>query len=361
MKKVTKTNKLKKIIDVIKNFTITNKKGIIFFASGLLLGIVITILSNYGNIAKLENGKQLVVSVDKLKLTADDLYSNLKDKYGLNEILSKIDKHILEDKYKKQKEDAKEYAINYIDSLKSSYKENWSEFLEYYGFKNEEELKLSLISQHYLNLETREYVENKLSDSEINNYYENTIVGDISISHILIKPVYNSNATDDQIKTAKDTALNKAKNIIKELDNSDNVLMLFAELAKENSDDTNTKEKGGNLEYINASNYNYNAFSDAAYKLNSVGEYTNTPIETDEGYEIIIKNNKDKEKDTLNNLKTSITSILVTTKIDNDPSLIIKSMMNLRKKYNLKFEEPTMNSKYNDLMVTSIEDALKTE
>ncbi len=62
-------------------------------------------------IPKLENGEEVITTLkgDK-KISVNDLYSKLKDQYGLQTLVGIIDKMILEDKYAGDKDAANDYA-----------------------------------------------------------------------------------------------------------------------------------------------------------------------------------------------------------------------------------------------------------
>ena len=78
-----------------------------------------------------------------------------------------------------------------------------------------------------------DYVEDNLSDDEIQEYYDENTIGDIKASHILITPDVDSNATDDEQEKAEEEAKKQAEKIIKKLEDGED----FADLAKEYSDD----------------------------------------------------------------------------------------------------------------------------
>lgn len=332
-------------------------KSIRALVIGLIIGISIMFISGYGNIAKTTDGDDLLVSIKGLDITANNLYSDLKDKYGLASILTKIDEYILKDKYSDKKADAISYADKYIESLKSQYADNWAEFLSYYGFTTDEELKASLISQYYSDLTTEEYVKTLITDDQINNYYKSSIVGDIKVSHILIKADYATDATEEEITKAKEKALKTAKSIVTKLDASEKPLELFVTLAKQYSDDTSNASKGGDLGYFNKGAMEV-AFETASYNLKTVGQYTTTPVETSYGYHIIIKTAKTKAKASLKDSTDKITSALVEQKTKDDVSLPLKALMNLREEYKLNFEEPKMKTAYNELMTNKINEVI---
>ena len=75
----------------------------------LLLVILITLMlcGCSKQAAKLKNGEEAIVTFnkEKLSISAEDLYSELKDRYGAEELYTIIDTKILETKYKNDLED----------------------------------------------------------------------------------------------------------------------------------------------------------------------------------------------------------------------------------------------------------------
>ena len=115
-----------------------------------------------------------------------------------------------------------------------------------------------------------------------------------TVSHILVKPVAadEENAEVDEngntVYTDEEWAAAKAKaeDLIKQLDDGAD----FAELAKENSDDTASAENGGALDGAftkEASSY-VEEFTAASFKLTEKGQYTAKPVKSTYGYHIIL-------------------------------------------------------------------------
>ena len=97
------------------------KKTIIIGAVSLFL------VTGCGNkeIAKLSNGDEVVVELkDNTKISVNDFYNQMKDKYGTEVLLNMIDKLVLEKKYSDYTEEAKKNAESVMTQLKSSYGDN---------------------------------------------------------------------------------------------------------------------------------------------------------------------------------------------------------------------------------------------
>ena len=84
------------------------------------------------------------------------------------------------------------------------------------------------------------------NDDEIKKYYDEKVMGDITGSHILIEVKTTDSMTEDEKRTVKDDALNKAKEAITKLNEGKS----FAEVSKEYSDDKNPvkSKKSGSKE-----------------------------------------------------------------------------------------------------------------
>ncbi len=94
--------------------------------------------------------------------------------------------------------------------------------------------------------------------------------------HILVGK-FDENTTEDEKSAAK----KKAENLIAKLKAGDD----FAALAKENSEDPGSAERGGDYMFGRSSTF-YQEFKDAAFALQP-GKFTETPVETGAGYHII--------------------------------------------------------------------------
>lgn len=138
-------------------------------------------------------------------------------------------------------------------------------------------------------------------------------------------------------------ALNKAKDIIKKLNNGED----FDKLAKEYSTDKATKDKGGDTGWFNTGDM-LEEFEKAAYNLKK-GTYTTTPVKTKYGYHIIYKTDE-KKKPELKDVKTTIKETLVTKKLSEDSALFYKKLEELRKEYGVEIHDDKLNGDFNTYM-----------
>ena len=295
---------------------------------------------------KLEGGeKELVSFTDtKLNISTNDLYEKFKDKYGINFLIDMIDTKIL-DKEFPDSDSINDYVNIQVNSIKNYYKTE-TEFLEYinnYGYKNEDELKEYFKLNYKRNLAIKDYLKTLVSDDDINNYYDNKITGDIETKHILIEVKTTSSQTEDEKRTVKEEALKKAKEAIDKLNEGKS----FDEVCKEYSGDDATKNMGGLMGFINTLNLD-DVSRQELTKL-EVGKYSTEALETEYGYEIFMKvSEKDKPK--LEDVKTHIIETLADEKLTKDSKLQYKGLEYIRDKYGFSIKDEDLQVYYENTM-----------
>lgn len=324
------------------------KKKIIY---GITTVLAISLLTGCGA-AKLKNGEELVAKVDNYKISADDLYSEMKEKYAVKTLIDNIDHQLLDTTYKTDETETKAIE-NQIEEIKKTYGSNDQIFeqiiKQVYNVESVDELKSMLSLDYKRDLAIKDYVKEKVvTDEEVTTYYDTKVIGDVKASHILIK----SNAKDsdsEETKTKKENeAKKKAEEIIKKLDNGED----FAKLAKKYSDDKGTASKGGNLGYFNMDDDFEENFVSAAAALKK-GAYSKEPVKTKYGYEIILKvDEKDKKKK--DDLESTIRQTLADEKIKEDSSTTTyyKRLRDWRESKGLKFEDKEIKKMYDKYMKT---------
>ncbi len=315
----------------------------------LLLCIGIFTLTGCGKVPKLKNGEELLISVDETKISAMDFYTQLKDKYGKDLLIEIVDKLILEEKYKENDELTK-YVSEQIDSIKQQYggDEAFAAALKQYS-TTEKELSGQIALDYRRNLAINDYIKSNLTNDEINNYYKDSIRGDIKASHILIKSDAKEDATDEEKEKADKKAKQKAEEVIKKLNDG----AKFADLAKEYSSD-GTKDNGGDLGWFGKGQM-VDAFETAVVALKK-NEYTKEPVKSEFGYHVILKTGT-KKKPALKNVKDEIKDKLVTEKLNADASLKYKALEKIRKEAGLKIEDDSLKSNYNKYIDNLISNA----
>lgn len=306
---------------------------------------VLLLVTSCGKVPKLKNGDEAVVTMKDGDISVEKLYSEMKEKYALDMLITKIDTAILNNVYKTDDEE-KNYIDKQLETIKyyyeTYYKSQYKSFQEYLtqnGVESEDELKENIRLTYKRNKAVKDYVKSIITDKEIEKYYDEEIFGDISASHILIKPEYDDNASDEEKKAAEKKALKEAKEVIAKLKKGED----FAELAKEYSDDSSNSKSGGKLADFNHGQM-VEAFEDAAKDL-KVGSYTTTPVKTEFGYHIILKTAQ-KDKPALKEVKDDIISDLTDEKLKSDSSLEVTALVELRKKHKVEIQDKDIKKLY---------------
>lgn len=339
------------------------KKKIILSVAILLL------MSGCGEVPKLSNGEDAVVTFENgEKISANELYEEVKNDYALSAIINMVDTNILEKEYKDELENAKEYAEATIEGMKEQYGDEQTllQAIQYYtGYSTIEAYQDSLYLSYLQNLAIKDYAKEQISDKEIKAYYKDKVYGDVSINHILITPDAKEAATDEEKEKAEKVAKEKAEKLIKELDaakkDKKDLSEIFGTLAKENSLDEATKDKNGSLGFVNYGTLSsdYDALLDAAYKLND-DEYSKEVITTPLGYHIIYRT-EIKEKASLDNVKESIVETLAEELISKDTTISINALKELRKKYGMEITDDEIQKQYALFIQNSLASAKSEE
>ena len=127
------------------------KKIVKVTASALAICLLVT---GCGNNAELKDNNT-VVKTDEGKITADALYENLRDKYGISVLVDMIDHQLFDEKYKT--DETEEETINaQIEQMKSQYNNDEEAFqaaiTQYLGVEDEDELREMLSLEYKRNL-----------------------------------------------------------------------------------------------------------------------------------------------------------------------------------------------------------------
>ena len=319
------------------------KKIVKVMASLLAVCLFVT---GCGNNAELKDNNT-VVKTDEGKITADKLYESLRDKYGISILVDMIDHQLFDEKYKT--DETEEETINsQIEQMKSQYNNDDEAFQaaikQYLGVEDEDELRDMLSLEYKRNLAIEEYVKNSITDDEIQKYYDDEVIGDIKVRHILIKPDTNDDMSTEEKTEAEDKAKKEAEDLIKKLDDGAD----FKELAKEYSDDTGSASDGGLIDYFNKDDNMDEAFLNASIDLEE-GKYTKEPVKSSFGYHIILKLDQ-KKKPKLNKVKDEIRKTLADNKLNEDAALRYNALIEIREEAGIKFNDDSLKKDYDELM-----------
>ena len=320
-----------------------------------LLTLSLFLVAGCGKIPKLKNGEEAVVTFKNGdKISADDLYKELKDSYALDATINLIDTKILEKEFKDEVKDAKTYAEDTIKTMEESYggKDKLLETIQYYtGFATIEAYQNYIYINYLQNKAAESYAKSLVTDKEVKKYFDDVYFGDISIDHILITPSVKSGASTEDTKKAEEAAKKKAEEVITKLNEAKkagkDVKEEFKKLAKEYSSDDATKKNGGVLGYLNLNKLDskYDELVNAATKLKD-GEYSSKVITTELGYHVILRE-KQKAKGSLKDAEDTIKTLLSQETLTSDQNINAKAMNYYRKEYGVEIIDTNIKSQYN--------------
>lgn len=317
----------------------------------IVLALCVLMISGCGKIPKLSNGDEAVVTLkDGSMISANELYEEIKKSDAtLDKMLEMVDKKILEDKYSDKLDEAKSDVEDQLAMLEQTYGDQLDDVIKQntnYSGKDEykEVLYLNALRQYAI----KDYSKDQITEKEIKKYYEDEVVSDIKVSHILITSKATDDMTDEEKKAAEAEAKDKAQSIISELNKTDKkeIASKFEELAKAQSDDSATKNNGGSFGYINKDTLSseYDELVDAAYKLKD-GEYSTKVITTELGYHVILRT-ETKEKASLEDVRDTIVDKLADDYLSKNSVAYVKALQELRKDNGFEVVDSDLKSRY---------------
>lgn len=313
----------------------------------LVLSLIsLLLLAGCKNKVELKDGKQVVASVKGKKITAEELFDDLKKNYGASSVIKEIDTFIIKKEISdSDSKQAKEYAKSQVSVMKQQYEQagyKWEDALSQYGYSSEKEL----VEEYQLSKEkemvAKKYIKKNITDEEIKAYYDKEIYGTYTVKHILITPDVEDKASDEEKEKANEKAKNTAKEVIKKLDEG----AKWKDLVKKYSDDKGSKDKEGLIENFTKGDV-VDEFFEATLKLKD-GKYTKEPVESTYGYHIILKVSNTK-KPSLKDSTSKIKEEIATNKMNNDDTLLNKTWIDIRKSYDLKISDSDVQSGYNKI------------
>lgn len=259
-------------------------------------------------------GNKAVATTSGGKITESEYYSSMKQTNQGKQVLQQmiLDK-VLEKEYGKQVSDKQVNAQ--FNTYKSEYGSQFNAMLQSQGLTTKS-LKQQIRSNLLLTAAARNY------------------------SHITNKQI-NKQWTKYQPKVQTATILvgskADAEDIISQLNDSSNKYKTFKKLAKSKSTDSQTKNNGGKLPaFDNTDAQLDSSFKKAAFKLKT-GEYTTTPVKTDDGYQVIYMIEhpaKGKKSQHINDLKNQIVQENM-----NNQNFMHKVVANVLKKGNVSIKD----------------------
>lgn len=232
-------------------------------------------------------------------ITKEEFYTNMKQQAGKQVLNNMVLEKIL---IKNYKVDNKEVDKKY-DEMKKKYGDQFETLLKQKSIK-EENIKNSIRAQ----IAQEKAIEATITDKELKENYK----PEITASHILVK--------DEETAKKVKEELNQGKS--------------FEDLAKQYSEDTASKESGGDLGHIEPGKM-VKEFEEAAYKLKK--DEVSEPIKTQFGYHII-KVTEIKEQKPFDEVKNDIKKSLVQKK-SQDAQFMNDFVMKEVQKADVKIED----------------------
>jgi len=313
---------------------VDEKRKIIYgFLGGLLLGLLIMVIFMPDRIATLKDGTQPVANIDGTNITADELYEDMKDYYSVSLLLDRIDTLLLTEMYEEDDEMTESVNSNaeyYLNVYEQYYGYDEEEFLARNGFANYDEFL------EYLRLDYRrtkyqdDYIKKSLEESEIEDYYNENVVGDINCQHVLVT-VSDSGLTEDEAKKL-------AGEIIDKLNDGTS----WEDIQTEYKDQITYEDLG--YQAWNASLET--SFLDALKEMDN-DSFSKEPVKTSYGYHVIHRLDQ-KETPSLEDAKEEIIENLIADAKSEDENLIYKALISLREEKGLEFSDTVMKEKYED-------------
>ncbi|MEF7558174.1 peptidylprolyl isomerase PrsA [Bacillus thuringiensis] len=254
-----------------------------------------------------KNSSATVATATDSTITKSDFEKQLKDRYGKDMLYEMIAQDVITKKYKVSDDDVDKE----VQKAKSQYGDQFKNVLKNNGLKDEADFK----NQIKFKLSMNKAIKQSVTEKDVKDHYK----PEIKASHILV--------SDE----------NEAKEIKKKLDAGAS----FEELAKQESQDLLSKEKGGDLGYFNSGRM-APEFETAAYKL-KVGQISN-PVTSPNGYHIIKLTDK-KALKPYDEVKDSIRKNLEEERIA-DPTFSHKLLQKELKKANIKINDSELEDTF---------------
>lgn len=254
-----------------------------------------------------KNSSATVATATDSTITKSDFEKQLKDRYGKDMLYEMMAQDVITKKYKVSDDDVDKE----LQKAKNQYGDQFKNVLKNNGLKDEADFK----NQIKFKLAMNEAIKKSITEKDVKDHYK----PEIKASHILV--------SDE----------NEAKEIKKKLDAGAS----FEELAKQESQDLLSKEKGGDLGYFNSGRM-APEFETAAYRL-KVGQISN-PVTSPNGYHIIKLTDK-KELKPYDEVKDSIRKNLEEERIS-DPIFGKKLLQDELKKANIKINDSELKDTF---------------
>lgn len=325
-------NTEKENVDKNNKLSFLKKKEIwISGVVGLIIGGILIYVLGILGIPGL--GHETVMSFKGGRVSKNEVYKELGKYYPISYVLELADKAILDDMYKltdEQKQEVNEQVDSVLDMYQSYYGYTEEQFLEENGFNSKEEFTDYMELDYKRNLYCIDYFKTLIPQEDIQNYYNDSVYGEINTKHILVK--VSDDVTDKQ-------ALATANEILAKLKDGKS----FDEVAEEYKDKVTTE----NVDFDNFSEDTLDEnYVEASKKLEK-DQYTTKAVKTEYGYHIIYCINKN-EKPSLEEAENDVVEALSKDLESDDQYIKYKALIKLREDHKLKFGDKDLKQKYEE-------------
>lgn len=321
----------------------------------VLVGALLFTIS-YKKVPKTSKGKEIVATIKGKKVTADDLYEELKENYGTDALINIIDTYIADkeveitDEHKKYVDEVVDYYKDYAEYYKVDLATFLANYVGLNGIETEDQFREYVLEDYKKTVAVTNYIGENAKEEDLKDYYKENFSDKLTVKHILIEVDAEA---EDKDKADKE-AYEKAKDLIEELEDTSSKKLdsKFEELAEDNSDDTATYSNGGLIEDFTKKDV-VSEFWEASEKLED-GKFTTEPVKSSYGYHIILKVSStpvEKYKDIKNDVKKAYAE----SKLSSDSTLMVKTWDEIRNQYKLSIEDDYIKALYKD----TIKDATK--
>ena len=333
-KKVKKEEKDNKVLLWFKD----NSKPLIFGLVGLVLGLVIMGCFMPGRVAKLSNGKQVVLELKNGSITAEDLFEELKKSGGLTALINLMDNSILDDKYDLD-EDAEKYAKEQSEYYYKMYSQYYGltkeQFLSQNNFEDEaaffDYLKKEFLYQRYY----EDYLKSLITDAEVEDYYNKEVFGARTVY------VFSSTKEKNSLESVR-KQLKKGTKISKLEDKYEDVVV----------------NELGEVDFTAATSYSEEFIS--ALKDLKANQYSKVFKDSTFGY-VVLYVSEVKDVPALVDAEDKIIEVLSQKKDSEDETLYYKAFQELREAYGMKFYDEELEKQYNASMKPYLEGTKESE
>ena len=134
----------------------------------IVLALCVLIVSGCGSkIPKLANGDEAVVTLKNgMTIGTGDLYTSMKDQYGMDTLINMVDKKILEEKYADKIEEATSATESYMSQLEQSYGDQLEAAIQYYtGYSTVEAFKEAQYIDKLRSYAIEDYCKGNITDN----------------------------------------------------------------------------------------------------------------------------------------------------------------------------------------------------